>query len=80
MFKNYLYIRQYEEHVHRILRILDEKTKRGISNYSAIADRWLESSGVSVDSEEKRMAYSICSLILRSRSCMVRLVRASQPS
>ena len=56
VFKNYLYIRQYEEHVHRILRILSEKAKSGISNYSAIADRWLESSGVSVDSEEKRMA------------------------
>lgn len=55
-FKDFLYIRRYEEHVHRILRILGEKTKSGISNYSAIADRWLESPGVSVDSEEKRMA------------------------
>lgn len=55
-FKNFLYVRQYEENVHLILQILSEKTKKGIANYAAIAGKWLESPGVSVDSEEKRTA------------------------
>lgn len=72
VFKNFLYIRQYEENVHRILQMLSEKTGNGISNYPAIADRWLGSPGVSVDSEEKRMAIRRLFSEISSRICVWR--------
>ena len=56
MFKGFSYIRKYEENVHSILQILNNKSKSGISNYTAIANKWLASPGVYIDCNEKRTA------------------------
>jgi len=52
----YVYIRKYEDNVHRILQILKKMSANGISNYTALADAWLSMPGSSIDSDEKREA------------------------
>lgn len=55
-FKNFLYIHQYEGNVHRILQILGDRFKDGISGYTAMVDKVLSDLGMNIDCKEKLSA------------------------
>lgn len=56
IYKNHLYIIDYETTTVEIVRKLKENSANGIKNYSNSIDSWLSSSAYIIDSEEKETA------------------------
>jgi hypothetical protein len=55
-YKEHFYIRCYEDDTHNIIKRLCELSAAGIKNYSNSVDSWLQTSGYSIDCDEKRIA------------------------
>jgi ATP-dependent exoDNAse (exonuclease V) alpha subunit len=53
-YADYLYIKENEDDTLRIIEKLKELSSRGIKNYSASVDSWLQSAPHKVDSDEKK--------------------------
>lgn len=52
----FAYIRKYESNVHEILLGLKRMTAGGIADYSTVAQAWMDSPGIHIDSPEKSEA------------------------
>lgn len=57
-YKDYLYIKGYEEDTLHIIEKLKKLSSVHIKNYSSSVDSWLQSSAYQIDSEEKKLALS----------------------
>lgn len=53
-YSDYLYIKENEEDTFQIIEKLKELSSKGIKNYSASVDSWLQSATHGVDSDEKK--------------------------
>lgn len=52
-FKGFAYIQKYESNVHEILLALKRLANGGITDYSTVAEAWMQAPGISIDSKEK---------------------------
>lgn len=55
-FNGFAYIQKYEDNVHKILLSLKDMTMYGIPGYSTVAEAWMQTPCISIDSEEKSNA------------------------
>lgn len=55
-YKDYIYIKGYEEDTHKIIVRLKDLSAKSIKNYSSSVDSWLQSSAYPIDSDEKKQA------------------------
>lgn len=55
-YKGHFYIKEYEDHVRDIISSLLKYTKNGLGNYVNSVEAWMRTSGINIDSEEKKVA------------------------
>ena len=55
-FNGYAYIQKYESNVHEILLALKRMTTRGITDYSTVAEAWMQTPSINIESAEKKNA------------------------
>ena len=54
IYKNHIYINEYEDDCAKIIIKLKELSERGISNYTNSFDSWLSNTSYNIDSDEKK--------------------------
>lgn len=55
-YKGHFYIKEYEDHVRNIISNLLKYAENGVRNYVNSVESWMKTSGINIDSEEKKEA------------------------
>ncbi len=55
-YKDFIFIKDYEENTLNIIKKLKELSSKGIKNYSNSVDSWMQSSAYPIDCDEKKIA------------------------